>query len=71
MASTGTVKWFSDEKGYGFISLDEGEGDVFVHHSAIQAQGYRTLREGERVEFEVVEGRKGPAAENVRKLDAS
>jgi len=71
MATTGTVKWFSDEKGYGFIALDDGQGEVFVHHSAIQAEGFKSLAEGERVELEVVEGRKGPAAENVRKLDAA
>jgi CspA family cold shock protein len=64
---TGTVKWFSDQKGYGFIAQDEG-GDVFVHHSAIVATGFRTLKEGERVEFTVKEGEKGPAAANVRRI---
>jgi CspA family cold shock protein len=64
---TGTVKWFSDQKGYGFIAQDEGE-DVFVHHSAIVEPGYRSLREGERVEFTIEQGQKGPAAANVRKL---
>ncbi len=64
---TGTVKWFNGTKGYGFISRDNGE-DVFVHHSAIQAQGFRTLDEGDRVEFEVEQGPKGPAAANVRKI---
>ncbi len=67
---TGTVKWFNSEKGFGFITRDSGEKDVFVHHSAIQGGGYRTLDEGERVEFEVVQGDKGPAAENVVRLDA-
>ena len=66
MANTGTVKWFSDEKGYGFIERENGEGDVFVHHSAIQGEGFKTLAEGQRVEFEVVQGQKGPAAENVK-----
>ena len=70
MANTGTVKWFSDEKGYGFIERENGEGDVFVHHSAIQGEGFKTLAEGQRVEFEVVQGQKGPAAENVAKLEA-
>ncbi|MEE8384664.1 MAG: cold-shock protein [Dehalococcoidia bacterium] len=68
MANTGTVKWFSDEKGYGFIERENGEGDVFVHHSAIQGEGFKTLAEGQRVEFEVVQGQKGPAAENVKKV---
>lgn len=68
MAITGTVKWFSDEKGYGFIERENGEGDVFVHHSAIQGEGFKTLAEGQRVEFEVVQGQKGPAAENVKKV---
>ena len=63
----GTVKWFSDQKGYGFIEQDNGE-DIFVHHSEIQDTGFRTLSEGQRVAFEVGEGRKGPAAQNVRKL---
>ncbi len=63
---TGTVKWFNDSKGYGFIKQDEGE-DVFVHHSAIQAQGFRSLSEGERVTFEIVKGPKGLQASNVTK----
>lgn len=63
----GTVKWFNDQKGYGFIAV-EGSEDVFVHHSAIQADGFRSLNEGDKVEFEIVAGEKGPAAENVRKI---
>ena len=62
---TGTVKWFNAEKGYGFIAR-EGEPDVFVHFSAIQGTGYRTLEEGQRVEFDVAPGRKGEEAQNVR-----
>jgi CspA family cold shock protein len=69
-SKTGTVKWFSDRKGYGFITQDDGE-DVFVHHSAIQETGFRSLTEGERVEFTVEQGEKGPAAANVRKLGRS
>lgn len=63
----GTVKWFNDAKGYGFIAQDGGS-DVFVHHSAIQGQGFKSLQEGARVEFEIVDGPKGPAAGNVRQL---
>jgi cold shock protein len=61
----GTVKWFSNEKGFGFISRTDGD-DVFVHHSAIQMEGYRTLTEGQKVEFDIVEGPKGKQAANVR-----
>ncbi len=61
----GTVKWFNAEKGYGFIEPDSGEGDIFVHYTAIQSDGFRTLEEGQRVTFEVVEGQKGPQAGNV------
>ena len=61
---TGTVKWFNDAKGFGFITREGGD-DVFVHHSAIQGEGFRSLAEGAQVEFEVVQGQKGPAAENV------
>ena len=67
MSNVGTVKWFNDQKGFGFITPEDGADDVFVHQSAIQAEGFRSLSEGDRVEFEVVQGQKGPAAENVRK----
>ena len=69
MRTTGTVKWFNDDKGFGFITPESGQKDVFVHHSAIQGQGFKSLAEGERVEFEVVQGQKGPAAENVVRLN--
>jgi len=62
----GTVKWFNEAKGFGFISLEDGSKDVFVHHSAIAMDGFKTLAEGQRVEFDVVKGPKGPAAERVR-----
>jgi CspA family cold shock protein len=64
----GTVKWFNGEKGFGFITPDGGEADVFVHFSAIQADGYRSLDENQRVEFDVQPGQKGPQAANVRPL---
>jgi len=63
----GTVKWFNSEKGFGFIEV-EGENDVFVHFSAIQVDGYKSLEEGEEVEFEIVEGDRGPQAANVSKI---
>lgn len=64
---TGTVKWFNDQKGYGFLSQDGG-ADVFVHHSAIESQGFRSLAEGDKVEFSIEAGPKGPSAANVRKI---
>ncbi|UJP40964.1 cold-shock protein [Cellulomonas palmilytica] len=64
----GTVKWFNAEKGYGFITPDAGGADLFVHFSAIQVDGYRTLEEGQQVEFEVGQGAKGPQADQVRPL---
>ena len=64
----GTVKWFNAEKGYGFIAPDDGSADVFVHYSAIQSSGYRSLEEEQRVEFEVTQGQKGPQADQVRPL---
>ena len=66
----GTVKWFNDAKGYGFITREDGE-DVFVHFSAIQGEGFKSLQEGDRVSFEVVQGKKGPQAANVKKAGAS
>jgi CspA family cold shock protein len=69
MRTNGKVKWFNDAKGFGFITPDEGERDCFVHHSSIQGEGFKTLSEGQRVEFDLVEGQKGPAAENVAKLE--
>jgi CspA family cold shock protein len=65
--STGKVKWFNESKGYGFIEPDGGGRDVFVHYSAIQGEGYKTLSEGQPVEFEVIQGEKGPQASNVLK----
>ncbi len=70
MRTTGKVKWFNDAKGFGFITPDNGEKDCFVHHSAIQMGGFRTLVEGDRVEFDLVQGEKGPAAQNVTKVGA-
>jgi CspA family cold shock protein len=66
--STGTVKWFNADKGFGFITSDDNGPDVFVHHSAIQVNGFRELRENQRVEFDVVQGAKGPQAEAVRPI---
>jgi len=68
MRTTGTVKWFNDAKGFGFITPENGDKDCFVHHTAIKAEGFRSLSEGDRVEFDIVQGAKGPAAENVTKV---
>jgi len=64
----GKVKWFNDRKGYGFISRDDGAGDVFVHFSSVSGEGYKTLREGEELEFDITDSPKGPKAANVKKL---
>lgn len=66
--ATGAVKWFNDAKGYGFITPEDGSKDVFVHHQAIQSEGFRSLKEGDRVSYDVTQGPKGPQAENVKKL---
>jgi CspA family cold shock protein len=68
MRTQGTVKWFNDAKGFGFLTRNDGEKDVFVHHSAVSGAGFKSLAEGEKVEFDVVQGQKGPAAENVVKV---
>ncbi|GIF14885.1 transcription antiterminator/RNA stability regulator CspE [Actinoplanes teichomyceticus] len=66
--ATGTVKWFNGDKGFGFITQDDGGADVFAHFSAIATSGYRTLEENQRVEYDVTQGQKGPQAENIRPL---
>ena len=68
MRNTGRVKWFNDSKGFGFITPEDGKGDCFVHHSEIRAAGFKSLVEGDRVEFDIVQGKKGPAAANVTKI---
>ena len=68
MRTRGTVKWFNDQKGFGFITPEDGSKDCFVHHSAIQMEGFKTLKEGQKVTMEVTQGQKGPQAENITPL---
>ena len=68
MSTTGTVKWFNDAKGFGFIATEDGTTECFVHHSAIQGEGFKSLAEGERVQFDLVQGQEGPASEKVVKI---